>query len=300
MATLASIERLPAQHDDLIHDVQMDYYGKQLASAGSDRRIKIFDVVDGGQRQQTAELTGHEGPIWQLAWAHPEFGNILASCSYDRQVHVWKEHSPQHWGLVHKYFGHEGSVNAIAWAPREAGMRLACASSDENVSILTHHGEGQWSASMFKTHKTGCNAVAWAPYDGAGLRLITGGCDNLVKIWRCDESEQWTEAAVLPSVHTDWVRDVAWAPLLGTHGGAMLASCAQDRKVVVWTEGKGQWTPKVIELPCAVWSVSWSVTGGILAAAGGDNQVTLWRENAVGEWQRIGSLSEESSPEAAS
>ena len=68
------------------HDVQLDYYGKQLASAGSDRRIKIFDVIDGVQRQQTAELVGHDGPVWQLAWAHPEFGNILASCSYDRQV----------------------------------------------------------------------------------------------------------------------------------------------------------------------------------------------------------------------
>ena len=90
----------------LQHDVQLDYYGKQLASAGSDRRIKIFDVVEGGQRQQTAELTGHEGPVWQVAWAHPEFGKILASCSYDRQVFVWKEHAPQHWGLVHKFLGH--------------------------------------------------------------------------------------------------------------------------------------------------------------------------------------------------
>ena len=28
----------------------------------------------------------HEGPVWQLSWAHPKFGNILASCSYDRKV----------------------------------------------------------------------------------------------------------------------------------------------------------------------------------------------------------------------
>lgn len=28
----------------------------------------------------------HEGPVWQVAWAHPKFGNILASCSYDRKV----------------------------------------------------------------------------------------------------------------------------------------------------------------------------------------------------------------------
>ena len=53
-------------------------------------------------------------------------------------------------------------------------------------------------------------------------------------------------------------------------------------------------------MPCAVWSVSWSVTGSILAAAGGDNQVTLWKENAVGEWKQIGQLSEDSQAEPAS
>jgi len=29
----------------------------------------------------------HEGPVWQVAWAHPKYGSILASCSYDRKVH---------------------------------------------------------------------------------------------------------------------------------------------------------------------------------------------------------------------
>ena len=57
-AVVQSIERLPAQHEDMVHDVQLDYYGKQIASCGSDRRIKIFDVINGEQRQQTAELTG--------------------------------------------------------------------------------------------------------------------------------------------------------------------------------------------------------------------------------------------------
>ena len=40
--------------------------------------------------------------------------------------------------------------------------------------------------------------------------------------------------------------------------------------------------------------------GFFLAAAGGDNVVTLWKENALGEWKQIGSLSEDSPPEAAS
>ena len=33
----------------------------------------------------------HEGPVWQVAWAHPKFGSILASCSYDGTVIIWQE-----------------------------------------------------------------------------------------------------------------------------------------------------------------------------------------------------------------
>ena len=229
------VERLAPSHDDLIHDVQLDFYGKQLASAGSDRRIKIFDVVDGMQRQQTAELTGHDGPIWQVAWAHPEFGNILASCSYDRQVFVWREHSPAQWHLIHKFLGHEGSVNAICWSPREYGLRLATASSDEHVAILSYLGEGQWASTMVKAHKTGVNAVSWAPAVGAGderMRFVTGGCDNLLRIWAYEAAaEAWVESQVLPLAHTDWVRDVAWAPFSSPAGGETIASCSQDKQV---------------------------------------------------------------------
>ena len=98
--------------------------------------------------------------------------------------------------MENRYLGHEGSVNAVAWAPREYGLRLttsrsalpltapcplplrvrrryglrlATAASDENVSVLSHLGDGRWAATMFKAHKTGCNAVAWAPYLADGL-----------------------------------------------------------------------------------------------------------------------------------
>ncbi len=54
-------------------------------------------------------------------------------------------------------------------------------------------------------------------------RLVTGGCDHLVKIWWYDgaclicsqnDAGNWIEEAVLEG-HTDWVRDVAWAPNIG-------------------------------------------------------------------------------------
>jgi len=133
----AAMERIGTNHEDLIHDVQLDYYGKQLATCSSDRTIKIYDIIDGGERKHVADLKGHDGPVWQIAWAHPMYGNILASCSYDRQVMVWKEHSPHNWAQVYIFREHEGSVNSISWAPKEFGLCLACASSDETIRVLT-------------------------------------------------------------------------------------------------------------------------------------------------------------------
>ena len=50
------------------------------------RSVKIFDIKEGGVQTLAADLKGHEGPVWQVAWANPKFGNILASCSYDRKA----------------------------------------------------------------------------------------------------------------------------------------------------------------------------------------------------------------------
>jgi protein transport protein SEC13 len=81
-----------------VHDVAVDYYGKRLATCSSDRLIKLFAVGAGDvPTTALATLAGHEGPVWQVAWAHPKFGSILASCSYDRQVIVWREGAENEW-----------------------------------------------------------------------------------------------------------------------------------------------------------------------------------------------------------
>lgn len=87
------------------HDAEFDHYGKRVATASSDRVIKIFEVA-GDAAAKVADLRRHEGPVWQVSWAHPRFGSLLASCGYDRRVVVWKEESPNTWSAVHEYTGH--------------------------------------------------------------------------------------------------------------------------------------------------------------------------------------------------
>jgi len=261
----------------------------------------------------SAELVGHDGPVWQLSWAHPKFGSILASCSYDRKVIVWKEERPKHWQKLYEYTGHELSVNSIAWAPQEFGLVLAMGSSDGHVSVLTWKGGSDWAKVKFLGHSSGVNAVSWAP---AALpmaltvqrtgpdtnlvpRFVTGGCDNLVKIWqRNPGTNEWQLETTLTEGHSDWVRDVAWAPSIGLPY-SIIASCSQDQTVLIWTQTdpNGTWNKTALDYKfnSAVWRVSWSVTGNILAVSCGDNKVTLWKESTgAGDdrWLLISELDE--------
>jgi len=295
----------------MIHDAQFDYYGKRVATCSSDKTIKIHNVSEGNNiNAPLADLKGHEGPVWQVAWAHPKFGVVLASCSYDRKVLVWKETSPNAWEIIYQYSGHELSVNSVAWAPHEYGLVLACASSDGYISVLTYKESDQWEHVRFAAHTVGVNAVSWAPAAApssllttnapaqvgpAPRRLVSGGSDKLVKVWAySDVSARWAEEEVLRG-HNDWVRDVAWAPSIGLPA-QIIASCAQDCTVTIWTQETDNppastWVAKPLnKFADVVWRVSWSVTGNILAVASGDNRVSLWKEGVDGEWKQIQSI----------
>ena len=83
--TASTSTNFDTQHEDMIHDAQLDYYGKRLATCSSDKTIRIIED------QNNIVLRGHQGPVWQVSWSHPKYGTILASCSYDAKVFIWKE-----------------------------------------------------------------------------------------------------------------------------------------------------------------------------------------------------------------
>lgn len=139
----SAISSVDTKHRDMIHDIQYDYYAKRLATCSSDRTIKVFDV-HGDDYLNTATLGGHDGPVWQVAWAHPRFGVILASCSYDGTVVINREVAQNNWSKIYDHKFHDSSVNSISWAPHEYGLILAAASSDGKVSTLEYK-DGSWS-----------------------------------------------------------------------------------------------------------------------------------------------------------
>ncbi|MBE3046399.1 hypothetical protein IMZ48_28480 [Candidatus Bathyarchaeota archaeon] len=244
--------------------------------------------------------------MWCVSWAHPKYGNILASSGYDGKVFIWREQNNQ-WQRLFDFSLHKASVNLVSWSPHEYGCLLACASSDGNVSVLDFK-DNSFDHRTFPAHGLGVNSVSWAPAtdpsslmantptpESAGTRrFVTGGCDNVLKIWTFDAASQSYNQEREPlSGHTDWVRDVAWSPTLLQK--SYIASASQDKTVRIWTSdssAQGQWAVKVLNFDAAVWRVSWSLSGNVLAVSGADNKVTLWKENLKGEWERVKSIEE--------
>mmetsp|Transcript_8043 Transcript_8043/g.21735 ORF Transcript_8043/g.21735 Transcript_8043/m.21735 type:complete len:334 (-) Transcript_8043:190-1191(-) len=305
------------QHDDTVHDAQLDFYGCKLATCSSDRTIKIYNVSETSY-ELTATLQGHEGPVWQVSWSHPKFGVLLASCSFDGSVLIHRETRPRDWTLLHgAQYLHASSVNGIAFAPPEFGLHIAAASSDGRVSILSHEPDNSWSAEYIEDNALGVNAVSWAPSgayvtasDDAATqqqqtaRLVTAGCDNQIRFYRqSSETGQWEgDASAKVSkegpTHSDWVRDVAWAPVLVPNHN-MVASCSEDKSVLIWTQENGsgsEWKSTLLNtFDAPVWSVSWSSTGHMLAVSSGDNDVTMWKQALDGKWTKM-STSEAGGP----
>ncbi|GMG19143.1 unnamed protein product [Ambrosiozyma monospora] len=169
--------------------------------------------------------------------------------------------------------------------------------SDGKASVVEFLEDGSQKSIVFQAHSIGVNAGSWAPPQKENIqerRLVTGGCDNLVKVWKFDSAANtYVEEAVLQG-HTDWVRDVAWSPsLLSKY---YIASASQDRTVIIWTKeagSSGAWKKQLLtddKFPDVCWRASWSLSGNVLAISGGDNKITLWKENFEGKWESAGEV----------
>ncbi|KAK5739802.1 GTPase-activating protein S13 [Elasticomyces elasticus] len=301
-------------HDSMVHTAELDYYGRRLATGSSDRSIRVFSIepsapttVNTQEASQdthrlTATLTAHESAVWSVAWSSPKFGTILASSGYDGSVIIHRESQPSasqqqqqqqggaggRWEKIYEFTLHTASVNLVAWSPAEIGCHLAAASSDGNVSVLTFENNS-FSHVIFPAHGTGAGELQ--------RRLVTGGSDSTVKIWSYNATAQSYDNVATLKGHGDWVRDVAWSP--SPLSKTYVASASQDRSVRIWTlpaggnvEDANAWKCETLEFEVVVWRVSWSMSGNVLAVAGGDNRVSLWKEKLKGGWQCIKTIDE--------
>ncbi|KAF2195561.1 hypothetical protein K469DRAFT_616319 [Zopfia rhizophila CBS 207.26] len=112
-------------HSDSVSAVAFSPDGKMLASASSDKTVKLWDAGTGAVLQT---LNSHSG--WVTAVAFSLDGKVLASASSDETVKLWDAGTG---AVLQTLNGHSGWVTAVAFS--SDGKVLTSASDDETVKL---------------------------------------------------------------------------------------------------------------------------------------------------------------------
>ncbi|QLE56342.1 hypothetical protein [Nostoc sp. TCL26-01] len=251
-------------HSDIVWGVVYSPDGKLLASASTDRTIKLW--TPDGKLLQT--LSGHTSAVTSVSFS-PD-GQSLASTSLDKTVQIW------HKNPITGTFAPETLTTPIVqkdWVYNVSfspdGELLATGSKDKTISIWRRDGS---LVTTLKGHK---GAVNWVSFSPNGRFIASASEDRTIKIWQRNGSLVKTLSA-----HQLGVTMLTFSP-----DGKLLASAGRDKIIQIW-----QWDDYQQDIPeiyayktlrqhtSTVWSLSFSADNTKLASASDDNTINLWTQ----------------------
>ncbi|AMV24795.1 translocation protein TolB [Gemmata sp. SH-PL17] len=186
-------------HRDAIYTMAFSPDGKQLATAGYDRVVHIWDVDD-TEAKPAPRLTlkDHSDAVYGVAF-HPD-GKLLASVSADRAVKVWEVATGKR---LYTLGDATDWLYTVAWSPDK--KHLAAAGVDKSVRVWAVDADGAKLVHAAFAHESAVWRIA---YSGDGSRLYSVGEDKVIKAWN---TAKLTEAKVFDA-QPDTVLDLALRP----------------------------------------------------------------------------------------
>ena len=160
-----------AQQPGAVYAVAISPDGKTLATAGSDKVIRLWNP---DTLKQKLPLEGHAGPVYGLSFNRS--GDRLASAGWDKTIRLW---DPASGKLLHSWEGHTSDVWAIAFSPD--GTKLATGGQDGAVKLWD--AESGRLLATYLGHKNTVHAIA---FNRDGTLLASGGRDGAARIWRVE------------------------------------------------------------------------------------------------------------------
>jgi WD40 repeat protein/serine/threonine protein kinase len=244
-------------HDGLVWSVAFSPDGKQLASAGQDTMVKIWDALTGKEVQT---LKGHASDVVSVAFS-PD-GKWLASASYDRTVKLWNLDRGQE---IRTFIGHTNWVVSVVFGlQRNQGKLILITGSHDGTVRIWDTATGQEIRTPLKGHSGLVHCVACSP---DGKSVASAGGDRLVKVWDIASGREILNLRG----HTDEVKNVAFS-LDGKH----LASADLDWIVRVWQMPDGREKLTMRGHTDRVFGLAFSPDGKRLASASVDQTVKVW------------------------
>lgn len=168
------VEKEIEAHTDVVNAAVLDPDSKNLATAGHDRAIHLWDVETGGLIRS---LIGHNGAVYDIAF--DPSGTILASASADETIKIWNAKSGERLDTLGQC---EGEQYAVRFS--NDGKRVIAAGADKRIRSWSIASEVSPAVSTM-THSVFAHegAVLAMEISDDGMLVATVGEDRLVKVW---------------------------------------------------------------------------------------------------------------------
>ncbi|MEW6070642.1 MAG: WD40 repeat domain-containing protein [Candidatus Thermoplasmatota archaeon] len=226
--------------------------GSKLATASSDKSIKIWEVSSG---IVIATLSGHTECVRSVEWS-PD-GTKLASSADDGIIKIW---NTSNWTLIKNLVGHVGGVFSVIWSPNGA-LLASCGCEDLHSTVPGDDTIRIWDVStgmnikILGGHKSGVYRISWS---SDGSKIVSCSNDLTLIIWNAETGN----AIKTLTGHTNDLRAVGFSP-----NGTWLASGGADCTVRIWDTLSGECV-KIFVQQDHIRSVSWHPEGDKLAISG--------------------------------
>ncbi|KAK9458152.1 WD40-repeat-containing domain protein [Dipodascopsis uninucleata] len=124
-------------HEDLIHDIAYDHYGRLLATCSSDQHIRVFAQNQNGGWTLLKAFKAHEANIFSLAFSPPQYGVIIASCSEDQTVQIFSaDYEGINFFRIATLSDSGGPVHQVSFAKHAShGLKIASIGTDARVRV---------------------------------------------------------------------------------------------------------------------------------------------------------------------
>ncbi len=276
-----------------VYAVAVSPDGLTLASAGTDNKLRLWDMQTGVLRKV---LEGHSNWVTDVRFSPT--GKWLASCSWDGTIKIWDSSTG---AQVRTLLGHKRQIRTLAFSPDGTllasggtsnsillwnpvtgkaqgsfddhinwikdlefspdGKQLASASLDDTVRLWNTQ-QGTPSRTI-ADHRAAVNAVAFSP---DGRYLATASADTTIRLYPLSKGP-----SRVFSGHTEAINSLLFTP-----DSLQLLSGSGDGSIRVWDVATGKTLQRIMAHDGAVTALALSPNGARMLSAGTDGKVKIW------------------------
>jgi WD40 repeat protein len=239
-------------HSGWVRSIAFSPDGEVLASASSDRTLKLWDYETGDCLRT---YTGHQSSVYSIAFSST--GDLIVSGSGDCTVKLWDCYSGT---CVKTLYGQTNEVCSVAVS--SDNQTIACVSLDQTMRLWNYHSG--YCLKSWYGHTDWALPVAFSP---DGKTLASGSNDKTVRLWN------WQTGECLNTLlgHTDFIYSVAFSA-----NGEIIASGSTDLFVRLWEVHSGDCFQALQGHTDWICAIAFHPTESLLASASADCTVKLW------------------------